>query len=83
MWQQQRKNINGNDIELWFQLRHRVLLAAVENGADAIYAGGQLLRAGAQNFNDDELKQHQIMPGVYVQGLRYYEFCYDDEFNQR
>ena len=32
-------------------------LAAVENGADAIYVGGQLFnaRAGAQNFKDEEL----------------------------
>lgn len=53
-----RKNINGNDIELLVPAGGREqFLAAVENGADAIYVGGQLFnaRAGAQNFNDDEL----------------------------
>lgn len=53
-----RKNINGNDIELLVPAGGtEQFLAAVENGADAIYVGGQLFnaRAGAQNFNDDEL----------------------------
>lgn len=53
-----RKNINGNDIELLVPAGGREqFLAAVENGADAIYVGGQLFnaRAGAQNFNNDEL----------------------------
>lgn len=53
-----RKNINDNDIELLVPAGGREqFLAAVENGADAIYVGGQLFnaRAGAQNFNDDEL----------------------------
>ena len=53
-----RKNINGNDIELLVPAGGREqFLAAVENGADAIYIGGQLFnaRAGAQNFNNDEL----------------------------
>ena len=53
-----RKNINGNDIELLVPAGGREqFLAAVENGADAIYVGGQFFnaRAGAQNFNNDEL----------------------------
>ncbi len=48
----------GNDIELLVPAGGtEQFLAAVENGADAIYVGGQLFnaRAGAQNFNDDEL----------------------------
>ena len=53
-----RKNINSNDIELLVPAGGREqFLAAVENGADAIYVGGQFFnaRAGAQNFNNDEL----------------------------
>ena len=65
-----RKNINGNDIELLVPAGGtEQFLAAVENGADAIYVGGQLFnaRAGAQNFNDDELV-------LALDYLRYYEY---------
>ena len=53
-----RRNINSNKVELLVPAGGmEQFLAAVENGADAIYVGGQLFnaRAGAQNFNDDEL----------------------------
>ncbi len=53
-----RKNINSNAVELLVPAGGtEQFLAAVENGADAIYVGGQLFnaRAGAQNFNNDEL----------------------------
>ncbi|WP_456079954.1 peptidase U32 family protein, partial [Mogibacterium sp.] len=53
-----RKNINSNAVELLVPAGGtEQFLAAVENGADAIYVGGQFFnaRAGAQNFNDDEL----------------------------
>jgi putative protease len=36
----------------------QAFLAAVENGADAVYVGGSLFnaRAGAQNFNHEQLR---------------------------
>ena len=87
-----RKNINGNDIELLVPAGGtEQFLAAVENGADAIYVGGQLFnaRAGAQNFNDDEDYAHKRGVKVYVTmntllsddelepALRYASFLHD------
>lgn len=53
-----KKRMNKDRIELLVPAGGmEQFLAAVENGADAIYVGGQLFnaRAGAQNFKDEEL----------------------------
>ncbi|MGI6733680.1 MAG: DUF3656 domain-containing U32 family peptidase [Anaerovoracaceae bacterium] len=48
------------------------LVAAIENGADAVYLGGRLFSARqyAENFNDDELKR--ALEYVHIRGANAY-----------
>lgn len=51
---------------------YEAFIAAVENGADAIYLGGKLFnaRAGAANFGNEELKQ--IVEYAHLRGVKIY-----------